>query len=153
VVGILPGLSVACLGVAALAGAFIVLRGRRAAIGTQPPDARTRSFLWCVAAFVVMCTNSAFPLLFFSASTMRYLGDVNAGLVLLGILGAWWLLVRYRNSAWRRRLVAGMVIALSCVTIVVGLLLGYQGYGGHFRNNNPALDQRLMRSLSVCRPP
>ena len=152
VVGIPLGLPVAWLGVAALLGAVIVLRGRRAAIGAEPFDPRTRSFLWCAAAFAVMCTNSAFPLLFLCMPSMRYLGDINAGLVLLGILGAWWMLVRYRNSAWRRRLVAGLVIVLSGATIVVGLLVGYPGYAGHFRNNNPALDQRLTRSLSVCRP-
>jgi hypothetical protein len=61
------------------------------------------------------------------------------------------LLVRYRNSAWRRRLVTGLAIVLGAATIVVGLLLGYQGYGGHFRTNNPSLDKRLIRTLSVCR--
>jgi hypothetical protein len=81
---------------------------------------------------------------------MRQLGDINAGLVLLGTLGTWWLLVRYRDSAWRRRLVAAAAVALSVVTIVVGLALGYVGYNDHFPTNNPSLDHWLNRRLSVC---
>jgi hypothetical protein len=149
-VGILPGIPIAWLGAAAIAGAVIVLRARRAAGGAQPLDARTRAFLWCVAAFAIMCTNSAFPLLVLFMPSMRYLGDISPGLLLLGILGAWWLLARTRGSAWRRRLSAGVIVALSVLTIVLGLPLGYVGYGGHFQVNNPALDARLAR-LSLCR--
>jgi len=42
-------------------------------------------------------------------------------------------------------------VGICGATIVVGILLGYHGYGGHFRTNNPALDERLTRGLSVCR--
>ncbi|HTA21386.1 MAG TPA: hypothetical protein VK989_18970 [Polyangia bacterium] len=150
-VGILPGLPIVWLGVAAIWAGVRALRGRRASESALTPrDERTRLFLYCLAVFAILCTNSAFPLLFLFMASMRQLGDIEAGLVLVGILGAWWLLDRARAVAWRRRVAAAVVVGLSVGTIVIGLLLGYEGYGKHFATNNPNLDEALRAKLSWC---
>jgi hypothetical protein len=149
-VGILPGLPVAWLGLAALAGGVGLLRAGRARDGA-PLGPGGRLFLWCVASFAILATNSAFPVLFLFMPSMRQLGDVSTGLVMLGILGTWWLLFRFRDRPLHRRLISALAVALAVATIVIGALLGYESYNQHFQWANPELDARLTRTLSVCR--
>ena len=114
-------------------------------------DARARTFLWCAACFVVLATVTGIAVLGLYMSTMRYLGDVTNGLVLLGALG---LFALYSwSSGWLRTSVGVVGALMSLTTIAFGLLLGYQGYTGHFKTYNPQLDSELVAALSVCEGP
>jgi hypothetical protein len=42
-------------------------------------------------------------------------------------------------------------IALAAVTVVIGALLGFQGYDNMFGRHNPELLARLTRALSYCK--
>jgi hypothetical protein len=42
------------------------------------------------------------------------------------------------------------LVALAGATIVLGLLLGVQGYDGMFEHHNPELYQRWVARLSRC---
>jgi hypothetical protein len=151
-VGVLVGLPYCWLGLVGVIAATITFCRSRTAVAPMagPAERKTRLFLWCVAASLVLCTNSAFPLLFLFMPSMRQLGDINSGLILLGTLGAWWLLDRFRIEARRRRVVAAVIAILSTLTIAFGLLLGYEGYGKHFHTYNPRLDEKLTHTLSFC---
>lgn len=126
----LPWSWLASLGV--LAGVFHARRG----------GARGRIGSWCAASFLVLAAVAGLPELPLFIATMRYLGDVTAGIVLLGILGGFWWCSR--PSPWRR----AVLFAIGAATIVLGLLLGYQGYEGHFKIHNPDLHERIERYLS-----
>jgi hypothetical protein len=140
-------------------GRFRILRGQWRAderwasdkmIPSAGVQARNRVFLWCVTTFVVMGTVAgAIPLVFYMA-TMRYLVDMSFGWALLGILGMWSLFGWAQTRPKLRRLVVCICTVLCMTTVVFGLLLGYQGYGGHFQRSNTALHERLDRALSVC---
>lgn len=116
----------------------------RAAIRTS------KVLVWCAASFAILGTVTGFPGLVSFIATMRYLGDVTPGIVLSGILGAWWMVSRTSPGTWPRRLVTAMCASLALATVLLGLLLGFQGYGGHFRLHNPALYDSLVRALSLC---
>jgi hypothetical protein len=108
-----------------------------------------RAYLWCALCFAIQGCVSGAPDLGLYMATMRYLGDMTYGLVLLGILGAF-TLYSWSKTKVARRLVATVFIALSAGTIIIGLLLGYQGYIRHFHLFNPELDAKLTRALSFC---
>jgi len=40
--------------------------------------------------------------------------------------------------------------ALAVLSVAAGLALGFYGQYGHFPANNPALTDKLVRTLSVC---
>jgi len=105
---------------------------------------------WLAAATTVAAVASfAVPLTLFWA-TMRFLGDATAALTLAGTLG-WWLWydrVRERRSA--RRLIAAAAVVFALATAGAGVALGLQGQYGHFRQHNPALLDRLEKTLSFC---
>ena len=125
---------------------------RRAARVSAAPDPAARVLLWCAATFAILGVVTGLPGLVSFIATMRYLGDVTPGIVLSGILGAWWLHSRTSPGTGSRRLVTGMCASLGLVTVLIGLLLGFQGYSGHFRVHNPGLHDRLVRALSLCGP-
>lgn len=80
---------------------------------------------------------------------MRYLSDVSFGLVLLAILGGFAL----KTHRWGKtvpRLTSTVFSLLAVASVVMGLLIGYQGYNGHFHGQNPELDAKLVKALSVC---
>ena len=83
-------------------------------------------------------------------ATMRYLMDVAPGLLLLSNLALWTLYAQARDTPRARRPVAVLCMLLATATVVIGLLLGYQGYTGHFQRNNPELSSALERRLSFC---
>jgi len=126
-----------------------VLRDRRSS-GAPAPGSRT--LLWCAACFAILGSVAGGPDLVSFLATMRYLGDVTPGIVLSGILGSWWWYSRTSPGTAPRRLVAGICATLGVATVVLGLLLGFQGYSGHFRVHNPGLHDRLVRTLSLCEP-
>jgi hypothetical protein len=93
---------------------------------------------------------TALPSIGVFGATMRYLADIGAGLVLYAIWGAWSLHQHLRHRKWTRRAFDGGMTVLATGTIVLGLLIGYQGYIGHFQTYNPKLHERLSKSLSLC---
>lgn len=115
----------------------------------QTHRAAWRSYIYCTASFAVLGSLTGALVLFVYAATMRYLADFIYGIVLLAVLGAFTIISVLRSA--RARTFAGVAVAaLSAVTVLLGLLLGYQGYNEHFQRFNPALDARLVKSLSVC---
>ncbi len=48
------------------------------------------------------------------------------------------------------KLTSTVFVLLASATVVIGCLLGYQGYNGHFHKYNPALDAKLVNALSFC---
>jgi hypothetical protein len=82
---------------------------------------------------------------------MRYLEDVTAGLLLFATWGAWSVYQMLRRKKWARRAFGGAMGVLAAGSIALGLLLGYQGYNGHFAYFNPKLHERLTRHYSLCK--
>jgi hypothetical protein len=106
---------------------------------------------WFLAVMVVAALGTLAVPLLVGAGTMRYQGDFAPALLLLAVVGAWaWLAAfrcRRRPARWLSRAVFGLLAAL---TIVVGVLLGFDGYFHHFQRHNPALMQSLNSHLDIC---
>jgi hypothetical protein len=109
-----------------------------------------RDFLWCAGACCVLSTLTFLAPLGLYLATMRYLGDVRFGAGLLGVLGLWvaWARASHR---WQRHVLCGLCVVLLLGTVLIGLLLGYQGYTGHFLRFNPELAAKLQNRLSLCK--
>ncbi|HEY8945498.1 MAG TPA: hypothetical protein VIM73_14615, partial [Polyangiaceae bacterium] len=110
---------------------------------------QSRAFLWCLISFSALASTSGLAALGVYGATMRYLTDVSFGLVLLGILGGFAL----RTHRWGRampRLTSTVLSLLGIATVVMGMLIGYQGYNGQFHSHNPKLDAKLVKALSLC---
>jgi len=108
-----------------------------------------RVYLWCLLSFGAMGCLTGLTALGAYAGTMRYLSDVTPGLVLLGLLGAF----AFRAHHFARmapKLSTTVVVLLASATLLMGALLGYQGYNGHFHKYNPELDAKLVKALSFC---
>lgn len=110
---------------------------------------RDRTYLFCLLSFTTLATAAGALTLAIYGATMRYLADVSYGLVLLALLGGY-ALVFHRVTRHLRFQVAALVGLLGAATMVIGLLLGYQGYNAHFWRYNPKLDARLVNALSFC---
>ena len=115
----------------------------------EPVTRRTRAYLFCLLSFTALATVSGLVALGVYGSTMRYLSDTAYGLVLLSLLAAFGLRM-HPLARHARRPVAVGVGALAAVTVAGGLLLGYQGYNGHFHRYNAELDRALVKALSFC---
>lgn len=138
-----------------LAGAgLLVLPWTVLGVCSRPPgrgvSPRTRARIWGGASFAILGTVTALPFIALFIPTMRYLADVSGGIVLLGIWTAWLAYARARNSPWLRRGIAATFAVLSLLTVVIGVLLGFQGDHEHFQRHNPALWKKLQSSLSWC---
>ncbi|HMI84737.1 MAG TPA: hypothetical protein VK550_11640 [Polyangiaceae bacterium] len=134
--------------------AFFSVRAALPRLGAAPlPSlgAVNGSRLWCACCFVILGTVAALPSIGVFAATMRYLGDVTAGLVLFATWGAWSLHRHLRHHKWTRRAFGALLAVLAGATIILGLLIGYQGYNGHFQLYNPKLHDRVTHSLSLCK--
>jgi hypothetical protein len=108
-----------------------------------------RTYLFCLATAGALSTATGIVGVGLYGATMRYLYDVSSGLVLAATLGAFAL----RNHTFGRGLPRSTSIGIGLLaigTVVMGMLIGYQGYGGQFSRNNPTLDQKLVETLSVC---
>jgi hypothetical protein len=135
--------------VALLAGARGLRVLRRDRGGATADGRGAITLAWGALCFATIGSVSGVPALGQFFATMRYLADVTSGLALLGILGAFALYASTR-TAIARRLACGGFYALGAATVVMGLLLGYQGYSKQFKVFNPSLDAKLTRALSVC---
>lgn len=117
------------------------------------PSARTsrrdRAYLFCLVSFSVLIAVTGLVELGLYTTTMRYLGDVTFGLVLLALLAGYGLRF-HRFGVAQPRVASGLLYVLGTATIVIGLLLGYQGYNAHFHRYNPKLDHKLVKALSLC---
>ncbi len=112
---------------------------------------RGRAYLFCLLSFLTLASLTGVLTLFIYGTTMRYLNDVGYGLVLVALLGAFSL----RYHRWGRvapRTFSAVIGVLGSVTILMGLLLGYQGYNLHFQRFNPELDAKIAGALSFCGP-
>lgn len=108
-----------------------------------------RVYLWCLLAFGAMGTLTGLTAIGVYATTMRYLGDVTPGLVLLGLLGAF----AFRSSRFgvlSPKLATSSIALLATATVFLGCALGYQGYNAHFHKYNRELDDAFVKALSVC---
>jgi hypothetical protein len=152
VVGWLRVVPITWLCVAALTALFTARFRQRAMQGTLESEGarRKRALLFCLTALAALATLTGIAVMGLFMATMRYLADVTYGLVLLGIVGAFLLRATFRAPI-TRALVASVFTTLVLGTTAFGLLLGYQGYNGHFKLNNPALDAKLVKQLSTCR--
>jgi hypothetical protein len=112
--------------------------------------ARARLALWCVACFAILASAMIPPSVAAFCATMRYLGDAIFGVLLLAALGAFSLYESARDRPVLRRSLGVFLCLVAGATIVIGLLLGVQGYDGQFSNNNPELTSKLDRALSFC---
>jgi hypothetical protein len=105
------------------------------------PDGHAR--LWLTVMFALIAVLPLAPALGMFIASMRYLGDVRAGIVLLGTVGAFTWLERSAERPWLRRLGAVVCVGLAGVTLFCGLAFGFVGYFDHFQTRNPALWQDL----------
>lgn len=139
VLGALIGVPWIWLGLAAF------LPGRRAA------DPRPRGGLRRPMAVLLLIAGTlpVVPLLFAPSTTMRYMSDFTAPLVMLGLIGAWRLGRLGPPGAARRAVKAG-VVTLAVLTIAIGFPLGFTGYYNLIKMANPALLDKLAARLSFC---
>lgn len=115
-------------------------RGKRA----SSSDTKGAWLFWMLTCAVIL---AALPVLMVIGATMRYLMDITPCLTVLAAWGYWGLLERLApGSRGRRELVAAarLAVAWQCV---IGLLLAWTGYYGHFQNFNPALHAALRNFL------
>ena len=117
---------------------------------TIPLDQRRRTEIWCVASFAAL--TLLMPVVFLAAfsTTMRYLADFSTGAALLAVWGGWSMLGAVRGR-WSRRAVVALLVSLAVATVLIGLLLGVEGYDGMFKGHNHELYESLRRRLSFCR--
>jgi hypothetical protein len=113
-------------------------------------DQRQRAQVFCVTSFLALA--SLMPLVFIAAfdATMRYQGDLSTGTMLLAVWGAFSLVTELRGR-WPRRALVAALILLAVATVIVGGLLGFQGYDEMFKYHNPALYAALRQNrLAFC---
>jgi hypothetical protein len=107
--------------------------------------------LWCAAVFLALATVTAIPFIATFNATMRYLGDVTTGFVLFATWGGWALYRQLYRFPVLRFAAGTAFTALAACTIAVGLLFGFQGYGGHFKLYNAPLHDKMVAKYSRCR--
>jgi hypothetical protein len=136
---------------AAIAGASSLWRARREAgsLGALPDVDRLR--FWSLGCFFSIALITGLPVIALFIPTIRYLGDVAAGICLAGVWFAFWVTTRLEGRPWPRRGAWLALASLAAVTIGLGFLLGFQGYIGHFKRFNPAFLERLDHAFSRCR--
>jgi hypothetical protein len=109
-----------------------------------------RAYVFCASGFGALGSISGILVLFVYSATMRYLGDFIYGVVLLGVLGGFTWVGAQRRSSLGHLAACTAVATLCLATVVLGLLLAYQGYNQHFASFNPELNRTLIKRLSVC---
>lgn len=107
--------------------------------------------LWLLGCAIALVLGLA-PATRMWMANQRFLQDAAGGIV-IGALGAGiWLLKSAQPSKRlvRRALANGLFVVLALHTIITGLCLGFTGHMDNFRQENPALFERLEERLSVC---
>jgi hypothetical protein len=102
---------------------------RRADGNSSHMDHQGGEIVWTACCLVAASLLGLFPVVFLIGATMRYLADLTPSLVVLAVMGLW-----QGIGAWpaaRRRLLVGAIV-LAAYSIVIGLLLGLNGYSRHF---------------------
>jgi len=115
-------------------------------------ERNTRAYLWCLIVFSAFATATGLVGITLYGATMRYLNDITFGLVLVSLLGGYALKV-HRLGRRAPRVTTALFSSLAIASIVLGMLIGYQGYNWHFSKHNPALDAVIVKRLSVCDGP
>jgi hypothetical protein len=95
------------------------------------------------------------PVLLLNGSTMRYLLDATPSIGILAAIGCWLAFpatdegeAKRRSSGW-----VGLVVMVLVFSVIVGLLLGITGYGGHFEHNNPEWFKRAHDLFALAAGP
>jgi hypothetical protein len=127
----------------------VLLRLRRR---SAAPSVTFRTYLWCALTFAVMASAAGMVVLGLYGATIRYLNDITYGLVLLAILGAL-TLKKHRFGEYVPKFATSLVAVLATASMIMGLLVGYQGYNNHFHRFNPELDAKIVKALSFCGTP
>jgi hypothetical protein len=125
-------------------------RGHRLEDSRPALEAQQRTTLWFIASALTLALVTAAPIAGQFIATMRYTADASAGLALLIIWGGWSLYQHVGEGVWRRRAVVLALVSMISATVILGLLLGTEGYDGMFRHRNPALFETLQRMFSRC---
>jgi hypothetical protein len=108
-------------------------------VAQRPSTAEAGARLWVTVAFALMAVLPLAPALMMFIASMRYLGDVRAGIVLLGTVGAFTWLERSAERPWLRRLGAVVCVGLAGVSLFFAIAFGFVGYFDHFQKHNPTL--------------
>ena len=114
-------------------------------------DRRRAVYTWLVASLLICGTATAVVDFCVDSSTMRYLGDITASWVILGLLGSWTIVRRGYCRWWLRSLGYVAFAGAAVATLAIGLLLGFQGYINHFERFNPWLYEQAVTKLSLCK--
>jgi hypothetical protein len=108
-----------------------------------------RTYLWCLVCFSALASVTGLVGMGVYGATMRYMSDVTFGLVLLSLMGAY-AVKTHRIARYVPRSASATFSLLASASIVLGVLIGYQGYNFHFRRFNPELDAKIVKALSLC---
>jgi hypothetical protein len=132
---------------------FAVRQALPRSIVTRLPTSGTAAgaSLWSAGAFLVLAVVTGLPFVPTFGATIRYLGDVTAGFILFSTWGAWGVYQLMRGHKWLRLGYGAVLTLFATVTIVFGLIFGFQGYNDHFHLYNPALYEKLGSKLSRCK--
>jgi hypothetical protein len=108
--------------------------------------------VYIAVILALMATVTLMPALPMWSATMRYLLDVMSGATLLATVGCFALWERIEaRPAWLTLLVATPIVASATYSVAVGVLLGIEGYFGHFQQHNPQLLHAMQQKASLCR--
>jgi hypothetical protein len=143
-VGLLRGVPIVWLAPLAITTLFGVIRPNT----WRKRGSRATLYTHACLTFATAGSVTAIPVLGLYFPSMRYLADFTSGLVLLGIMGGLSFYTWARNRPTARKVIAATICTLSALTVVCGLLIGYQGYTGPFKTYNPKLHEALKKRLS-----
>ena len=110
---------------------------------------RRATYLWGLVSFAAVGTLTSVAAMAIYTATMRYMSDFMNGLMLLSVV-AMFAVYKGRFGRLAPAAVSAVLALLAGATIVLGCLIGYQGYNGHFEHFNPSLDRRINDVLSLC---
>ncbi len=109
-----------------------------------------RTYVWFVVCMLLAAVGPGFIPVNIYFATMRYLSDFTNALIFLAVLGLFAWYGRATASRLHRQLRVGVTVSMVSVTVVCGVLLGYQGYLPYFKTHNPELHKKIAPALSFC---
>jgi hypothetical protein len=124
-------------------------RLRRAGLPTT--SAPSMPELWASFCSVAILLSMV-PVIGLWEASMRYPGDAIGGVVILTALTAFWLLRRADAATPAIRIgTRAVILLLGLHSCLIGAVSGVASYNDPFKKHNPALYERLQRTLSVCK--